>query len=187
MANSVTLGLSDPLEVGTTATAELVDNIFLGLYTTEMVMKIICYGFIFNKGAYIRDPWNILDFIIVMSAYLTLFQTMAETMANGGEAVEMTYGIALKQAQDHSGGGLSLNSLRAFRVLRPLKAVTSIKGLQVLVLSVLTSLPLLKDTMLVLGSFFLVFAIACTQLLSGYLKNRCITIDKGIPMPDSDN
>jgi hypothetical protein len=73
MANSVTLGLSDPLEVGTTATETLVDNIFLGLYTTEMVMKIICYGFIFNKGAYIRDPWNILDFIIVMSAYLTLF------------------------------------------------------------------------------------------------------------------
>ena len=73
MANSVTLGLSDPLEVGTTATETLVDNIFLGLYTTEMVMKIICYGFIFNKVAYIRDPWNILDFIIVMSAYLTLF------------------------------------------------------------------------------------------------------------------
>ena len=74
MANSVTLGLSDPLEVGTTATEELVYNIFLGLYTTELVTKIICFGFIFNKGAYIRDPWNILDFIlIVMSAYLTLF------------------------------------------------------------------------------------------------------------------
>ena len=73
MANSVTLGMSDPLEVGTTPTEELVDYIFLGLYTAEMVLKIVCFGFVFNKGAYIRDPWNILDFIIVMSAYLNLF------------------------------------------------------------------------------------------------------------------
>jgi hypothetical protein len=73
MANSVTLGMSDPLEVGSTPTAELVDNIFLGLYTTEMCLKILCYGFMFNDGAYLRDPWNILDFVIVMSAYLTLF------------------------------------------------------------------------------------------------------------------
>lgn len=76
-------------------------------------------------------------------------------------------------------GGLSLNSLRAFRVLRPLRAITSIKGLQVLVLSVLSSLPLLRDTMMVLLSFFLVFAIAGTQLLSGVLKKRCVSIDDG--------
>jgi voltage-dependent calcium channel L type alpha-1D len=74
----------------------------------------------------------------------------------------MSYEDAIIQAKYHSGGGLSLSSLRAFRVLRPLKAVTSIKGLQVLVLSVLTSLPLLKDTIIVLFSFFLIFAIAST-------------------------
>jgi voltage-dependent calcium channel L type alpha-1D len=76
--------------------------------------------------------------------------------------------------------GLSLNSLRAFRVLRPLRAITSIKGLQVLVLSVLAALPLLQDTILVLLSFFLVFSIAGTQLLSGILKKRCINIETGI-------
>jgi hypothetical protein len=54
----------------------LVENIFLGLYTFEMVMKIMGLGFIFNKGAYLRDPWNILDFIIVMSAYLTIAQDL---------------------------------------------------------------------------------------------------------------
>lgn len=49
------------------------ENIFLALYSVEMVLKILGLGFVFNKGAYLRDPWNILDFIIVMSAYLTIF------------------------------------------------------------------------------------------------------------------
>jgi hypothetical protein len=50
----------------------MVENVFLALYTFEMVMKILGLGFVFNKGAYLRDPWNMLDFTIVMSAYLTI-------------------------------------------------------------------------------------------------------------------
>lgn len=48
-----------------------------------------------------------------------------------------------------------------------------------LVVSVLSALPLLRDTMMVLMAFFLVFAIAGTQLLSGVLKNRCVKIEDG--------
>jgi hypothetical protein len=36
-----------------------------------MIIKIVALGFLFNKGAYLRDPWNVLDFIIVGSAWLT--------------------------------------------------------------------------------------------------------------------
>lgn len=73
MVNSITLGMEDPLAVSTTATQDAVENIFLALYTVEMIFKIVGLGFLFNKGAYIRDPWNILDFVIVMSAYLGIF------------------------------------------------------------------------------------------------------------------
>ena len=66
--------------------------------------------------------------------------------------------------------GLSLQSLRAFRVLRPLRAITSIEGLKILVSSVLTALPLLKDTIIVLMFFFLIFAIGGVNLFSGMLK-----------------
>ena len=98
------------------------ENTFLALYSIEMVLKILGLGFFFNKGAYLRDPWNILDFIIVMSAYLTIFQELSSYLANGGVSEVQTY-------DSPSTGGLSLNSLRAFRVLRPLRAITSIKGL----------------------------------------------------------
>ena len=45
------------------------DPIFVGLFTFECVMKIISFGFYDRKGAYINDPWNILDFVIVVIGY----------------------------------------------------------------------------------------------------------------------
>jgi hypothetical protein len=44
--------------------------IFLALYTTEMILKILGLGFILNKGSYMRDPWNLIDFVVVTVGYL---------------------------------------------------------------------------------------------------------------------
>jgi hypothetical protein len=52
---------------------QLGENIFLALYTFEMIMKILGLGFIFTEDAYLKEPWNILDFIIVLVSYFTLF------------------------------------------------------------------------------------------------------------------
>lgn len=76
VANSITLGAEDPTQEEQTPFFLHIDNVFLALYTTEMVLKILGLGFIFNEGAYLRDSWNILDFIIVASAYVTLAQSM---------------------------------------------------------------------------------------------------------------
>jgi len=35
-----------------------------------MFLKIFGMGFLFNKHAYLRDAWNVLDFIIVVTAYI---------------------------------------------------------------------------------------------------------------------
>ena len=43
--------------------------IFSGIYTMEMVMKILSRGFIFHTHAYLRDRWNWLDFIVVLLGY----------------------------------------------------------------------------------------------------------------------
>ena len=37
-----------------------------------MALKIIGLGFIIPKNSYIRDGWNILDFIIVISSYIPI-------------------------------------------------------------------------------------------------------------------
>ena len=44
-------------------------NIF---FATESLIKIISFGLIYDKGSYLRDNWNILDFFIVVSSILDM-------------------------------------------------------------------------------------------------------------------
>ena len=71
LLNSVTLVAENPADE-TPPNMVIVDRVFLGLYTVEMVLKVLGMGFIFETGAYLRSFWGILDFTIVVSAYFTL-------------------------------------------------------------------------------------------------------------------
>jgi len=53
VANSIVLALDNPTDDTTTPTSELVDWIFLYLYTIEMATKIIGLGFIIGKNTYL--------------------------------------------------------------------------------------------------------------------------------------
>jgi hypothetical protein len=142
---------------------ENVESVFLALYTFEMCIKILGMGLFFNKGAYLRDFWGMLDFTIVMSAYFTIiWKPVKQGIVPSDEPA-----------------GLNLTALRAFRVLRPLRTITTIKGLRVLVVSIFSAFPMLQQTVMVLFFFFLIFAIAGVQLLSGLLKQRCVDIATG--------
>jgi len=125
----------------------------MAFYTFEMVLKILGMGFILNKGAYLRDPWNVLDFTIVSTGLLSLFM---------------------------SGSKLNLSGMRSFRVLRPLKTITNIEGLKKLVVALLSSVSKLRDSFIVLYFFYLIFSIAGLQLFAGIFKKRCVSIETGV-------
>ena len=131
------------------ATFEL---IFQYLYTVEMVIKILGLGFIFGKDAYMKDEWNILDFFIVMMGYVSMILESGNTDALQED----------KPGEKTEGGGFDVAGLRVFRVARPLKSISSVKGLKILIVAVLSALPMLKDTILILMFFFIIFSIACT-------------------------
>ena len=153
IANCISLSMYDPLNPSASSTGFLgnLDTVFLACYSFEMVMKIIGLGFVFNKGAYLRDNWNILDFIIVMSAYLQLMIS----------------------------SGANLSVLRSFRVLRPLRTISGIEGLKVIVTALLKAVSLFLDTAIILLFFFIIFAIAGLQLFGGVLRQKCVSIDTG--------
>lgn len=111
----------------------------------------MAFGFVFNQGAYLRDPWNILDFVIVVTSLMPLFMTV----------------------------NFSVNSLRAVRVLRPLKTITKVKVLKMIVRTLFLSFSLVLDSLYILVFVIIVFAIAGTQLFGGDLKNRCIYLPTG--------
>jgi hypothetical protein len=37
------------------------------VYTIEALLRIIALGFVVHKKSYLRDPWNLIDFIVVIS------------------------------------------------------------------------------------------------------------------------
>jgi len=40
---------------------------FLAIFCVEATFKIVALGFVFHHGAYLRNAWNIMDFIVVVT------------------------------------------------------------------------------------------------------------------------
>uniref|UniRef100_A0A672IZ24 Sodium channel protein n=1 Tax=Salarias fasciatus TaxID=181472 RepID=A0A672IZ24_SALFA len=122
-----------------------VEYIFTGIYTFESLVKILARGFCIGKFTFLRDPWNWLDFSVIVMAYLTEFVPL---------------------------GNLSV--LRTFRVLRALKAISVIPGLKTIVGALFQSVKKLADVMILTVFCLSVFALVGLQLFMGHLKNKCI-------------
>ena len=148
--NCITLAGADST-VEETPAQKNIDMVFNVIYTIEMFLRVFALGFVWNPGSYLRSYWNQLDFICVVTAYMEII----------------------------GGGGTSLAGLRAFRVLRPLRFVNNIEGLKSIVQSVMKAIPMLKDTIIVLFFFFLIFAIGGLNLFMGLLKQRCVDVETG--------
>ena len=44
-------------------------------------MKIFAMGFILSEGCYLRDLWNWLDFIVVITGILSIFPNVSNVSA----------------------------------------------------------------------------------------------------------
>ena len=45
------------------------------IFAVEVVLKVLSMGFIVDKRSYLRDTWNIFDFIIIFTSLLDLSTT----------------------------------------------------------------------------------------------------------------
>ncbi|XP_019734754.1 dihydropyridine-sensitive L-type skeletal muscle calcium channel subunit alpha-1-like [Hippocampus comes] len=145
----------------TNSNLESLEYIFLLIFSVECFLKIIAYGFLFHADAYLRNCWNILDFVCVS---VGLF-TVAVDAINHISGVEPVVG--------EKGGGFDMKALRAFRVLRPLRLVSGVPSLQVVMNSILKSmLPLFHITLLV---FFMVtiYSIMALELFKCKMHKTC--------------
>ena len=128
---------------------EVAEIVFLVFFSLEMIMKIIAWGFFLDKRSYLRDGWNWLDFVVVVSAI-----------------VQLT-GL---------GGGLSF--LRLFRILRPLRSLNAVPQMKVLVNTVISSVPRLGYVSGIAGALFMIFGIIGTTVMDGMMYRGCrVTLD----------
>jgi hypothetical protein len=82
--------------------------VFLVLFTVEAAIKICGMGFVLEKGTYLRNGWNVLDFVVVVTGWIGLLP-----------------------------GVTSFTVLRTVRILRPLKSIKAIKKMKILVNSLI--------------------------------------------------
>ncbi|OMJ95481.1 hypothetical protein SteCoe_1074 [Stentor coeruleus] len=151
LTNTVTLAIDDPTAAKRPDVLNTFDSIFLFFYSFECILKVFSLGFIFNKKAYLRDSWNVLDFIIVISAWID-------------------YAL---------GSSVNLQALRALRVLRPLRSISSVEGLRVIFIALISSIKPLIAALTLFIFLITIFAIAGLQLWSGMLKYRCMDLETG--------
>uniref|UniRef100_A0A669C7T6 Voltage-dependent calcium channel type A subunit alpha-1 n=1 Tax=Oreochromis niloticus TaxID=8128 RepID=A0A669C7T6_ORENI len=122
---------------------------FIGMFCFEAGIKIIALGFVFHKGSYLRNGWNVMDFIVVLSGILAA-------------------------AGAHMNISVDLRTLRAVRVLRPLKLVSGIPSLQIVLKSIMKAMVPLLQIGLLLFFAILMFAIIGLEFYSGKLHYSCI-------------
>jgi len=125
---------------------------FSAIFFIEMILKIAALGVIGDKRCYFRDPWNVLDFIIVITSLFIILPLLGIT--------ELT-------------DSFNFSTLRAFRVLRPLRAVTSISEIRVIVNALLRSIPLLLNAFVLFLFFLILFSIVGVQMFQRMLRQRC--------------
>ena len=78
LANSIVLAMTDYRKVNAEGLPSSVDSMrnrivevteipFTVLFTLECILKIIVVGFVAAPNTYLRDSWNQLDFVVVIS------------------------------------------------------------------------------------------------------------------------
>ncbi|XP_071990859.1 sodium channel protein type 8 subunit alpha isoform X6 [Engystomops pustulosus] len=122
-----------------------VEYTFTGIYTFESLVKIIARGFCIDGFTFLRDPWNWLDFSVIMMAYITEFVNLG-----------------------------NVSALRTFRVLRALKTISVIPGLKTIVGALIQSVKKLSDVMILTVFCLSVFALIGLQLFMGHLRRKCV-------------
>ncbi|NXK18463.1 SCN5A protein, partial [Arenaria interpres] len=118
---------------------------FTGIYTFESLIKILARGFCLNEFTFLRDPWNWLDFSVIVMAYVGAFSNLG-----------------------------SVSVLRTFRVLRALKTISVVPGLKIIVGALIQSVKKLANVMILTVFCLSVFALIGLQLFKGNLRQKCV-------------
>ena len=140
---------------GMTKFLEICDYILTTLFTLECTINIILLGFVCNGSpSYARDPWNIMDLIIVFFSLFTII------LASTGGAVDLSI----------------LKVFRMLRVLRPLRFLKRNLGLKIQVISLMNSIPGVANLLMISTLILLIFGIQAVGLLKGRLY-YCDTVD----------
>ena len=125
---------------------DVIDVVFTIIFTVEMILHIVSMGFSQPEHAYLRGWWNRIDFAIVVISWVDYLAA----------ALEIGF----------------LRTLRLLRALRALRMFNRMRGLKVLIDSLLDSIVALSTIFAVTMLFFLIYSVLGVTAFKGRF-HRC--------------
>ena len=119
----------------------IVDTCFYSVFLFEFFSKLIAYGFWTTENAYIKDPWNKLDFVVVV--FSTVNYLPGQSKSSLGRI------------------------FRLCRCLRPLRMINKFPSLQVIVGAIVDSLGTNTAVLGLSFMLFLIFGILGVNIFGG--------------------
>ena len=116
-----------------------IDNAFNSAFFLECALKLVALGFVIDDGSYLRDNWNILDFIIVCSSLVDM----------AVESINLPF----------------IKILRLLRTLRPLRFISHNLNMKIVVTALLESAGPIANVTIVVMLIFLMFSIFGMSML----------------------
>ncbi|KAL6062199.1 Voltage-dependent calcium channel type A subunit alpha-1 [Balamuthia mandrillaris] len=154
LLNAIFLACGDPTAPSDSPrnrAVDTADKVFLGIYTVELVLKVLALGLILHKGAYLRNGWNWVDFIILLVNWVMLLVELS-----GAETANVA------------------SVVRVVRVFRTLRLLSAIPKLRRIVATLILSIPYVVNVLGLLCLFFLLFGIPSVVLFGGQLRKHCV-------------
>jgi len=124
--------------------AEETEIVFTVAFTIEAIIKISAMGFIFGSRCYLRDAWNWLDFMVVLTSLAQKLPFMQ-----------------------------NMSILRTFRLFRPLKTLTAVPSMKLLIGTLFSSVQQVSNILVLNFYFILIFAIFGLHMWQGVAHYRC--------------
>ena len=132
--------------------SQILNTLFTLIFTIEGLLKIISFGFILDENSYLRDPWNWIDFFVIITGLISIIP------------------------------GIYTNwtALRVFRLLRTIKTIKLFPNVRRFVNVVLNSLIDLTAVFFMLFFFCLVFSVLGLSLWNDRFNYLCRKNEKPI-------
>lgn len=133
--------INEPDDSDLVIASNYLDIAFTIAFALEMIIRSVSMGFVMDKGSYLRDGWNKLDFFIV------IFSVIEESISGFNMPV--------------------IRVLRLLRTLRPLRFINRNVSMKLVIKAMIQSLAALLNVGVVLILVWLMFAILGVSLFGG--------------------
>ena len=143
LVSSIKLAVDTYLSESTIALLDPIDKFFSAIFFAEFLIKIISRGFIFGDSSYLKDKWNYIDFVVVISSIF-----------------DFTFS-SIKISH--------VKVVRLLRTLRPFRYINYNTSMKVVVVSLLQSIVAILNVIIVQVIVLLMFAILGVSLFAGKL------------------